>query len=62
MIQKLIPYGVAVLIAAGSFFTGAVTDVGQATKIVFDKDAAKAQCAQLLEGTSSAVTPTPVTE
>ena len=47
--KKLIPYLAAVLIAAGAFVSGAVTDFGEAYKIVTDKQAALEYCGKILE-------------
>ena len=49
-LKKFVPYGVALLIAGGAYFTGTVTDIGDAMKLAFDKDALTAECAKLIEG------------
>lgn len=51
--KSLIPFIAAIVIAGGSFFTGAVTDIGEAAKIAFDKEAAKEHCEQLIDGNFS---------
>ena len=48
--QKLIPYAVAAAIAAASFFTGSVTDIGEAVKIALNKDQAVQSCEDLIKG------------
>jgi hypothetical protein len=48
--RALVPYLAAAVIAGASFFTGAVTDVGTAVKLAFDKEALKVECANLIEG------------
>lgn len=49
-IKVFIPYIVSGLIAVGAFFTGSVTDVGDAVEIAFNKEAAIAECKELIEG------------
>lgn len=53
--KKILPYIAAVLIAAGAFFTGSVTDFGDALDVALDKEKAKAECIKLLEGNTDAV-------
>lgn len=48
--KAFVPYIAAAVIAAGAFFTGAVTDVGTAVKLAFDKEALKVECSKLIEG------------
>lgn len=59
MTKLIIPYAAAAIIAAGSFFTGAVTDVGQAFQIAINKESAKIHCAKLVDGETA---PTETTE
>ena len=49
-IKKFVPYIVGIMIAAGSFFTGAVTDVGDAVSIAVNKDAQIEACKTLIAG------------
>lgn len=48
--KAFLPYIAGAVIAAGAFFTGAVTDVGTAVQLAFDKEALKVQCEQLIDG------------
>lgn len=48
--KKLVPYIAGAVIAAGAYFTGAVTGVNEAVLIAFDKDAAKNYCEKLIDG------------
>ena len=53
IIKKSIPYIAAGLIVLGSFFTGAVTDLGDATKIALDKNEATKACIELINASDS---------
>lgn len=55
MIKKLLPIGVSALVGAGAVF-GLNVSYGDAIKAVFDKEAAKAYCAQLIDGESEETT------
>jgi len=49
MQERIITYVIALLLAAASYFTGAVTDVGGALSIAVDKEQQKAICVDLIE-------------
>jgi hypothetical protein len=50
MTKTLIPYLAAVAIAVAGFFAGTIADVNTALGVALNKEAAKAECAELLEG------------
>lgn len=54
MKKTLIAMAAAAVIAAGSYFSGAVTTAGDALEIAMNKDKAKAACARLIDGEVSA--------
>lgn len=47
---KLIPLAAALVIAVAGFFTGSITDVGEAIDVALNKEKAIAECKALIEG------------
>ena len=49
MPKLVVPIVTGAAIAIAAFFTGAVTNIGDAVKLAFDKEALKVECAKLVD-------------